>query len=335
MTNTPTSTDTPAVPAADILALGEPMLEFNADADGALENAESFAVGYGGDTSNFLVAAARSGARAGYVTRVGDDAFGTVLTRLWGREGIGTAHVVREPGGRTGIYFIARGPAGHGFTYYRADSPASRLAPADVPEQAVADARLLHVTGITQAIGTAACDAAFHAMHVARAHGTLVTYDPNHRPALWSGDRARAIILRSLELCDIALPNIDEGRMLTGEESPEAVLRALRARGPEVVVLKLGEQGALVADGDTVTRVPAHRVTAIDASGAGDTFDGAFAARLVDGASPVEAARYAAVAAALTTTGHGAVRPIPGRTEILARLYSAGETAVAEEGTHA
>lgn len=311
--------------AADILALGEPMLEFNADADGALEDAESYAVGYGGDTSNFVVAAARSGGRAAYVTRIGDDAFGTVLTRLWEREGVGTAHVQRETGGRTGIYFIARGPAGHGFTYYRADSPASRLVPADVPEQAVAAARLLHVTGITQAISTTACDAAFHAMSLARAHGTLITYDPNHRPALWPQDRARAVILRSLELCDIALPNIDEGRMLAGEETPEAVLHALRRRGPKVIVLKLGEQGALVADGEEVTHIPAHRVTPVDASGAGDTFDGAFAARLVEGASPVEAARYAAVAAALTTTGHGAVRPIPGRAQVLSCLNRPNE----------
>ncbi|MEU6198581.1 sugar kinase [Streptomyces sp. NPDC047061] len=308
---------------ADILALGEPMLEFNADADGALENAGSFAVGYGGDTSNFAVAAARSGGRTAYVTRVGDDAFGTVLTRLWQSEGVDTSHVAREPGGRTGIYFIARGPAGHGFTYYRAHSPASRLTPDDVPEQAVGEARLLHVTGITQAISTSACDAAFHAMTVARAHSTLITYDPNHRPALWPEDRARAVILRSLELCDIALPNIEEGRMLTGEETPEAVLRALRARGPKVVVLKMGEQGALVADDAGVTHIPAYPVTPVDASGAGDTFDGAFAARLVEGASPLEAARYAAVAAALTTTGHGAVRPIPGRAEVLSRLTAA------------
>ncbi|MGI5461039.1 sugar kinase [Streptomyces sp. CA-249302] len=192
------------------------MVEFNADVDGALEDAASFAVGYGGDTSNFLVAAARSGARAGYVTRIGDDAFGRVLTRLWEREGVDTTHVVREPGGRTGVYFIARGPAGHGFTYYRAGSPASRLSPADVPEQAVAQARLLHVTGITQAIGASACDAALHAMAVARAQGTLVSYDPNYRSALWTQEQARAVILRSLELCDIALPNMEEGRMLTG-----------------------------------------------------------------------------------------------------------------------
>ncbi|WP_343243896.1 PfkB family carbohydrate kinase [Streptomyces sp. SID13726] len=69
-----------------------------------------------------------------------------------------------------------------------------------------------------------------------------------------------------------------------------------------------------------MTHIPAHRATSVDASGAGDTFDGAFAGRLVEGVSPAEAARYAADAAALTATGHGAVRPIPGRAGVLSRL---------------
>ncbi|MER6000065.1 PfkB family carbohydrate kinase [Nonomuraea angiospora] len=69
--------------------------------------------------------------------------------------------------------------------------------------------------------------------------------------------------------------------------------------------------GALVADGGEVTHVKAHLVIPVDASGAGDTFDGAFAARLLRGATTVEAARYAAVATAITTIGHGAVHPIP------------------------
>jgi 2-dehydro-3-deoxygluconokinase len=307
-------------PAVPMLAIGEPMLEFNSVNDGPLDSATQFAVGYGGDTSNFAVAAARSGARVGYLTRIGDDPFGATLSRLWRDEGVDTSWVIREPGGRTGIYFVSRGRDGHAFTYYRADSPASRLTPADVPEPVVAKARLVHLTGITQAISPSARDAAFHAIALARANDTLVSYDPNFRAALWPMCQAREVILRSLELCDLALPNLDEGRLLTGADSPEQVLAELVALGPKVVVLKMGEAGALVAEAGTVTHVPAHPVTAVDASGAGDTFDGAFTARLLDGATAVDAARYAAVAAALTTTGHGAVRPIPRRAEVLSRL---------------
>ncbi|MEO3765295.1 sugar kinase [Streptomyces sp. B8F3] len=309
----------------DILAIGEPLLEFNARAEGRepVAPGDDFAVGYGGDSSNFAVAAQRSGARTGYVTRIGDDDFGDALLRLWQREGVGTEHVVREAGGRTGIYFISRTPAASRFTYYRADSPASRLAPADVPAEAIARARMLHVTGITQAISPSACDAAFHAMELARGSGTLIGYDPNYRPALWPVERARAVVMRSIELCDVALPNLEEGRLLTGLHEPEEVLDAFVRRGPGIVVLKMGDQGALLAHEGTVTRIPPHPVRAVDPSGAGDTFDGAFAARLLEGAVPLEAARYAAVAAALTTTGPGAVLPIPHRAAVDALLPGA------------
>lgn len=301
-----------------VLSMGEPLLEFNAAAEGTLESSTAFTVGFGGDTSNMAVAARRSGASTGYLTRVGDDAFGQALTELWQWEGIDTTHVVTEPGGATGVYFITRhGDGKHAFTYRRAGSPASRLAPDDVPEQAVAAAGLLHISGITQAISPSACDAAFHAMETARAHSTLVSYDPNHRPALWPVARARAIVLRSAELADIVLPNLDEGRLLTGAHEPADVLAEFAARGPAIVALKMGADGVLLGEEGRTTHVPAHRVTPTDATGAGDTFDGAFAARLLDGDSPLEAARYAVIAAALTTTGHGAVTPIPDRDTVL------------------
>ncbi|MFD3525817.1 sugar kinase [Streptomyces sp. NPDC058653] len=292
--------------------MGEPLLEFNAATEGALETSTAFHTGFGGDTSNMAIAARRSGASTGYITRVGDDAFGQALVRLWNREGVDTTHVVAEPGGATGIYFITRhGEGRHAFTYRRAGSPASRLTPEDVPEQAVAAAGLLHISGITQAISPSACDAAFHAMERARAHSTLVSYDPNHRPALWPVARARAVVMRSAELADIVLPNLDEGRLLTGAHEPADVLGEFARRGPSVVALKMGADGVLLGEQGRTTHVPAHRVVPTDATGAGDTFDGAFAARLLDGDSPLEAARYAVVAAALTTTGHGAVGPIP------------------------
>ncbi|MFI6289595.1 sugar kinase [Streptomyces sp. NPDC051018] len=306
----------------EILAVGEPLLEFHtrtATSPGIRE-ADAFGVGYGGDTSNFAIASQRSGARTGYVTRIGDDDFGAALLRLWEREGVGTEHVVREAGGRTGIYFISRSESESRFTYYRAHSPASRLTPADIPADSVRRARLVHLTGITQAISTTACDATFHTMELARESGTLISYDPNLRPALWPAGRARAVVMRSVELCDIALPNLEEGRLLTGADSPEDVLDAFVRRGPSIVVLKMGAQGALLAHEGAVTYIAPHPVDAVDATGAGDTFDGVFAARLLDGVSPQEAARHAAVAAALTTTGPGAVTPIPHRDVVEAAL---------------
>jgi len=304
----------------DVLAIGEPLLEFSTADDRPLDEAGRFSRGFGGDTSNFVVAARRSGAAAGYITRLGDDAFGDAFVRLWESEDIDTTHVTREAGGRTGIYFISRDAARSAFTYYRADSAASRLAPGDVPDDAIRSAKALHVSGITQAISTSACDAAFHAMRVAGGAGALVSYDPNYRPALWAPDRARAVVTRSVELSDIALPNVEEGRILTDLDEPAAILKWFADLGPRIVVLKMGAQGCLLWYDGQVTEVPPHPVTPVDSTGAGDAFDGAFVARLVEGVSPPEAARYAAVAGALTTQGHGAVHPIPHRDVILSVL---------------
>ncbi|GAA1898991.1 sugar kinase [Asanoa iriomotensis] len=302
----------------DIIAIGEPLLEFSAVGHEPLDSAGTFTSGFGGDTSNFLVAAARSGARSSYVSRVGADPFGDAFLRLWQAEGIDTTHVRRAEGERTGVYFISRDPARSVFTYYRADSAASRLSPADVPDAAIAAARAVHVSGITQAISLSSCDAAFHAMAVARASGTLVSYDPNYRPQLWPLERARAVVARSIELCDVAFPNIEEGRLLTGIDDPHAVLDWYAARGPRTVVLKLGADGALLWHEGTRSEVKPHPCTPVDSTGAGDAFDGAFMASLVGGATPAEAAHHAAIAGALTTQGHGAVGPIPTRATILA-----------------
>jgi 2-dehydro-3-deoxygluconokinase len=296
----------------EFLALGEPLAEFNAEREGLLEGAGRFTLGFGGDTSNAAVAAARTGARTGYLTRIGDDAFGNLLLDMWRNNDIDTSAVIREPGGETGLYFVTRRPGeGHRFTYRRAASAASRLSPADVPRDLVARAGLLHVSGITQAISPSACDTALHAMRAAREAGTLVSYDPNHRPALWPLERARAVILHSASLADIVLPSLEEGRLVTGETRAEAVVECFARRGPRTVALKMGDSGVLLSEGGRLTHIPAHPVQAVDATGAGDTFDGAFGARLLAGDTTVAAAEYAVVAAALTTTGLGAVAPIP------------------------
>jgi len=307
----------------DVLGLGEPMLEFNETADPA-DGGSRYLQGFGGDTSNAVIAAARQGAAAGYWTRLGQDVFGDRFLRLWAEEGVDAAHVARDPTAPTGIYFVTHGPEGHAFSYYRRGSAASRMRPADVPIAAVAAARVLHVSGISQAIDDGACDAVFAAIEAARAAGTAVSYDTNLRLKLWPLARARAVILETIGLCDVCLPSLEDAAQLTGLEDPDAIVDALLARGARVVALKLGPDGALVADGNGRHRLAGHAVATVDATGAGDTFDGAFLAEWLRGSSLAEAGRYANAAAALSTRGYGAVGPIPRRAEVEAWLAAQG-----------
>lgn len=306
----------------DVLAIGEPMLEFSQAGDGG--TAPQYLQGYGGDTSNFAVAAARQGARVGYVTRVGRDTFGERFMALWQREGIDVAGVQHDPAAATGIYFISHDEAGHHFSYYRAGSAASRMRPDDLPQRAIEAARVLHVSGISQAISTSACDAVFAALTMARDANRLVSYDPNVRLKLWPAARARAIVLETVALADYCLPSLEDAVTLLGDDSPDALADAFLARGARCVALKLGPEGVLVATAEERHRVAGVRVDSVDATGAGDTFDGAFITELLRGARLEDAARYANAAAALSTRGYGAVDPIPARTEVERYLSSAG-----------
>ena len=306
----------------DVRALGEPMLEFNQRVDA--EGEPSYVQGFGGDTSNMAVAAARQGARAGYLTRIGDDAFGERFVALWQREGIDARHVARDPDAPTGIYFVSHDERGHQFSYYRTGSAASRLRPDQVPLEAVAGARVLHVSGISQAISVGACDAVFTAIEAARGAGTVVSYDPNVRLTLWPAARARAVVLETVAHADLCLPSLEDAAILFGERAPEVYVDLLLERGAGLVALKLGRDGVLVATTEERQHVPGFAVASVDATGAGDTFDGAFVAERLRGTTLGDAARYANAAAALTTRGYGAVEPIPHRAEVEAFLRAPG-----------
>ena len=139
-----------------------------------------------------------------------------------------------------GVYFISYGPDGHAFSYYRAGSAASLVTAAEVPADLVASARVLHASGISQAISPSACDAVFHAIRLAKQAGALVSYDTNLRLALWPLDRARAVIHAAVALADIVRPGLDDARQLTGRETPDAICDHYLGFGVEIVALTLG-----------------------------------------------------------------------------------------------
>lgn len=301
----------------DILSFGEPLMEF-AEVERAGERL--FLPGFGGDVSNVVIAAARQGARTGVFSAVGDDAFGRDFLKLWKREGVDRSTVITRTGGRTGLYFISYGEDGHVFSYYRAGSAASLVTTAELPLGQIAAARVLHVSGISQAISESCADAGFAAIRHARENGTLVSYDTNLRLRLWPLDRARAVVQAAAALADIVRPSIDDAGQLTGLDEPGAIADLYLGLGCRIVALTLGPEGTLVATAERRETVPGRRVEAVDATGAGDTFTGAFLADWLVHGDPFRAAAYANAAAALKTLGKGAVAPIPRRPAVEAFL---------------
>lgn len=309
-----------AVDAFDIVSLGEAMVEFNQTGEG---EGRLYLQGFGGDTSNFAVAAARQGARVAYVSALGDDPYGAIMRGLWDAEGVDHASVLADPAAFTGIYFVTHDARGHHFSFFRSGSAASRLTAAQLPRERIAAAKLLHLSGISLAISPTACDTAYAAIAIAREAGTRVSFDTNLRLKLWGIDRARAVMTDVIARCDICLPSYDDVVAITGLTDPDALVDHCLRLGAKEVALKLGEQGALVADANQRHRIAPMPCRPVDATGAGDTFGGAYVHRRLQGDGLAAAGRYAAAAAALSTQGYGAVAPIPRAAEVLASLGSA------------
>jgi 2-dehydro-3-deoxygluconokinase len=308
------------VSTLDLLAVGEPMIEFNQTRPGE----PRYLQGYGGDTSNMIIAAARSGARAGYVTRVGDDEFGRMFLALWRAEGVDTRGVATDPAAHTGVYFVSHGPQGHAFSYLRAGSAASRLRPQDLPVELLREARFVHASGISMAISANAADAVLAAFDAARSAGGKLSFDTNLRLKLWPLARARALIGTAAASADYLFTSRDDARALGGLEAPDAQLDWAHRLGAKNVLLMCGAEGAIASDGAKRERIAGVKVEAVDATGAGDCFCGATLARLAAGDTLFAAASYGNAAAALKTTGYGAVAPLP-RPEAVQRLLAGAQ----------
>jgi 2-dehydro-3-deoxygluconokinase len=288
-----------------IVSIGEPMVEFNQ----TRPEERNFLQGFGGDSSNMIIAAARSGARTAYVTRIGDDEFGRMFLELWKREGVDTRGVIVDKEAPTAVYFVTHGPQGHAFSYLRAGSAASRIRPADLPE--LKNASFVHASGISMAISASAADTVLAAFETARSNGAKVSFDSNLRLKLWPLARARAMISAAAAMADYFFPSIEDAEALSGRKHREANLDWAHELGARTVFLKLGPEGVIVSDGAKREHIAGIKLKLVDATGAGDCFCGAALARLAAGDSIWDAARYANAAAALKTTGFGAVDPLP------------------------
>lgn len=295
--------------AADgVASIGECMLELSGQAG------PNWRMGFAGDTFNTLWALhALSGERpATYVSAFGDDPFSQGQISFFAENGIGIGASPVIPGARPGLYAITLTGAERAFTYWRSDAAARRLAsdPAALAKS-LENQALVYFSGITLAILDAAARKTLLAeVAKARAAGSLVAFDPNYRPRLWqSREEAQAAILDALAVADIALPTFPDEQMLFGDSAPQATAERFGKLVGEVVV-KNGEEPALIATGGALQPVPAqHVATPVDTTGAGDSFNGGYLAARLAGHAPADAVQRAHRVAAAVVQVLGALAP--------------------------
>ncbi len=301
----------------DFLSFGEPLVGFYPSRAASVADDTPLIKTWGGDTSNFAIGVARLGHSVAYLTAVGDDPFGKGFLTLWGKNGVDTSRVILDPIRRTGLYFASFENGKHSLSYYREGSAASAISTRNIDQGITDEFRILHLSGISLGISRSALEAGMKMMDIFRKKNRKISFDINFRPTLWPSAAQASYILSAaiaggvdyLEITD------DEMRALEWGNS----LQELRSRFPAVgsILLKRGPEGASVyADGDYFS-VPAFKIKVKDTVGAGDSFDAGYLSATLDGASPREAARFAAATAALTCTGTGPLERMPYKQDVV------------------
>ena len=292
----------------DLVGLGEVMLRLAAPPPLRLDQALSLDVQIGGSEANVLAAVSRLGLRTGLITALpAEHAWGDRTVReLWGH-GVDCAGVLRRPGSRMGLYFLEYGPPPRAVRvlYDRRESALSQLVPDEVDWGLVRDARMVHLSGITPALGENLRAVIRRACREAQEAGVPISFDVNYRSRLWSAKEARDFLAEVLPAVRYLFIGSDDAATvfeLVGP--PEAVLNGLRKIAPAATIaLTLGEAGSAALAGSVVHRPSRlYTVTTVDRVGAGDAFAAGFLWRVLTGRSVQEAIDAATALAALKCT---------------------------------
>jgi len=273
---------------------------------------EHFHLTPGGKGSNQAVAAAQAGADTHFITKLGKDDFAEMALGLWQHKGV-TPAVTQHQDSYTGAAFVFIEADSGNNAIIVSPGVATTISPDDlVQHQGLIESAAIFVTQLEQPV-----DTAFQALKIARQAGVTTLLNPAPAASLPEG---------MLALCDFITPNETESEGLTGIkvtsiDSARAGADALLAQGAGTALITLGENGALLhSQTQSIHIPPINSGNVIETTGAGDAFNGGFAAAISDGMNPLDAAWFGTAASSISVTRAGTAASMPSREEILAVL---------------
>jgi 2-dehydro-3-deoxygluconokinase len=305
------------------VCVGECMIELARGADGR------FGLAVGGDTFNTAVYLARAGVASSYVTALGDDPYSQAVIDTAAAENVDSTAIARLPGRLPGLYLIETDASGERSFYYWRDTSPAREVFSDTISQEVHDrltgASLIYFSGITLWLYERDGMGPFlEVLAEARQRGARIAFDSNYRPRLWGPNKepARNAFAYAVALADIALPSLDDERVLWDDTSPEDVLERYAHAGVTEIVVKDGAGGAYILDdAGAVQHIPIPAtVTPVDTTAAGDSFNAAYLAARLRGLEPEEAVLYGHRLSATVISHRGALVPADATAALLSEL---------------
>ncbi|WP_284200350.1 carbohydrate kinase family protein [Alicyclobacillus sacchari] len=315
----------------DVVALGELIVDFT-PVEGI---SHAFQQNAGGAPANVLAAVAGFHKRTCLISMVGADEFGDFLYREIENRGVGTLGIGRTERFNTTLAFVHLDEQGErSFTFYRKSGADLMLNASEIDYHIIKNARIFHFGSISMT--DEARSATRQAIQTAREHGSIVTFDPNVRPRLWTSIReAKQVIADVLNMVDVLKLSAEELMFITERDDMNVGLQDLMSRYPcSIILLTLGSNGCICCSREGSQWVPGYSVRTVDTTGAGDGFVGAFLGALLDlDKRPenvtmdelVQLARVANACGALVTTKHGGIPSMPSREQVEDFMENYGE----------
>ncbi len=254
----------------------------------------------------FAVAAARLGFSVGFISGVGDDAFGRLLIARLEAEGVDLTHLQTVSGYTTGMAFVAYLAGGRReFVFHLRHSASGAIDPARLKADYFSGVKWLHISGSALALSDAGRSACARALELTQAAGGRLSFDPNFRPELMSVSEARQVQAPYLAAAGVLLPTAEEAHLLSSTKDDAVAGQRLLGDQDRIVVFKRGPAGCTIFSKAGRLEVPGFEVEEVDPTGAGDCFNAAFLYGLEAGWPLARVGRFANAAGALAVTKQG------------------------------
>lgn len=261
------------------------MALFIADEEGTLDKVSKFTKALAGAEANVAIGLSRLGHNVKYITKLGNDPFGKYIYEKLLEENIDVSSIKFTDEYPTGFMIKSKTSEGDpDIFYFRRGSAASHVTPDDI-DCDVSQLKHIHITGITAALSKDTLDTVYRMIQIGKENGIRISFDPNIRKSLWKSEDEMVSTLNDIAFkCDIVMPGIKEGFILTGSENPDDIADYYLNKGVKTVIIKIGDKGAYVKTKDESFTVSGYKVEkVVDTVGAGDGFATGVISGLLEG----------------------------------------------------
>ena len=304
----------------DIAVIGECLIELSAN--GSLADTSTLNKYFGGDTVTTAVAIARLGGSVSYLTKVGNDGFSEFILSSLQKENIDTS-MIKTNDEQNGMYIVSNTQNNKEVLYYKRKTAATKLSVEDIDEETIKKLKLIYSTGVVQSLSASSRELIRETFKIAKGNDVLTAYDPNYTSCFMNSDDTKEYFEEIIGLTDIVFLSLKNDAVRLYEiDSVDKAINYFWDRGVKIVVIKSHiDNGYYVGYNGEITFTEFYNSQkAIDTTASGDVFNGGFLYEIINGYTPSNAAKFAAVVSGLQTQNYGAIQAIPYKDAVLEKI---------------